>query len=1206
MADQSERIVISIEDRQSQVVSDRANKNIEAIENRANRAVEASNRALEAQSRRVLTVTDRNRSSSERLVAAAERKASFASNINRVDQLGAERDLLIKRLAGDAQAVDRVTQAYQRLIDVQKASDAVASKEAISKQITALENRAANAGKTGLQRLNLEKTQLLAGLGGKATADDIKRIDAAYKELARTTSSGFNIQGALTDPIGTAKEALVGFGATFGTVGALATGFVAGLAAIGTASFTLAKNLGNLAEQQGLVARRTGLTITEVGLFQRAATESGLDASIFEDIMKGLTETLEGVGEEGRKGRDQLKKLGVEAFDPLTGKSRAMGPLLLDIADKLNAVGDGSEAAKKAKDIFGRSGINALPIFSRDLRKLVEELKSAGIAFTEEGAKKAQKFDDSLDVLDRRVQAVKKRIAELAITTHDYLKIGFNIFGALNREAPPTPELAEAVPKSEIDKRRADRLALEARQSAGRALVSGALAEGSSGLKSKLDETNKRIAETRSRLEKALEIGAVAEITAGDRATLATLTRQASSYSAQIKIIEQQAQVLRSTRESLANERAQFLNTDPFVDQGTRNRQANFIERNRAIQKASTFIDDNGQERTFRLSAQTRFNIEQEFNLKLRALDRARFAAQLEVANQTAQAEIDFQDQLEQNRASRRSAIFTESEGIQIDTIRRVEDFRTTVEEQSRDQQLRNLELQGASLNNQSIRQKIALEAEKFQIESSFLKKIEALNIDSLQRRTELEIQEKQAAAREVGATPEELSNIRVIRETRLAQQISEIQSTSDAKVAAARDSYQINSARAIAEQNQKLFDQIKSSADGLFDAALVSAKSFGEALKNILKVAFLTPIKNLSSNFVASALTGRQFSVQNSIGGFGLGQSGFSGGSFGQGGFGFPGAPGGTSGFSGPVNLAGFPLGGFSGGAVGSSAGSTTTLSGIGGTGIGVFQGAGSRGNILSNFKQQLSILGNLGKSFSAAHGGVNGAVGGGLLAGGGTLLFDGLRRGGFIGTLESTAGGALIGAKFGGVLGAAIGAGVGLAAGLIRNLFKSGVDKAREKIKAVYGVDISAKNILEEIVGIAKNSFGGNLDVAIRSPQIREMVQLYSISTGGRNFGPSGPQGPSGNTFIQSSGAFSASPSYNNGTPFLSSTNRGGPTSITVINKLDGPATTALLRGEAVTAIQDNSRVVASSVNKSIKGSQFRKQNAAAALSPGELVTS
>lgn len=172
------------------------------------------------------------------------------------------------------------------------------------------------------------------------------------------------------------------------------------------------------------------------------------------------------------------------------------------------------------------------------------------------------------------------------------------------------------------------------------------------------------------------------------------------------------------------------------------------------------------------------------------------------------------------------------------------------------------------------------------------------------------------------------------------------------------------------------------------------------------------------------------------------------------------------------------------------------------------------------------------------------------------------------------TTAGGALIGAKFGGPLGAAIGAGVGAAAGLVRLFIKGATQKAREKIKALYGVNIPDRGLLQQIVETAKQSFGSNLDVAIRSPQIRDLIELYAMSTGQSTSGLPTTVKPlrlvqQGGSLFQQAGGGASLHRVIGGTP----SNAGS-----VVIRLDGQATTALLRGEAVQAIAAKPRTVQS----------------------------
>ena len=225
---------------------------------------------------------------------------------------------------------------------------------------------------------------------------------------------------------------------------------------------------------------------------------------------------------------------------------------------------------------------------------------------------------------------------------------------------------------------------------------------------------------------------------------------------------------------------------------------------------------------------------------------------------------------------------------------------------------------------------------------------------------------------------------------------------------------------------------------------------------------------------------------------------------------------------------------------------------------------------------------------------------------------LRHGLRRGGKIGVAETTAGGALIGAKFGGPLGALIGGIAGFAAGMVRLFIKGAVEKARQKIKDLYGVDIPDKALLQQVVDTAKQSYGGNLDVAIRSQQIRDLIQLYAMSTGQTTKGMPAQVHPL--DLVQQGGSLYQSPGYVNGAqlpglgglPTLDSVGGGvasgaGP----VVIQLDGPATTSLLQGQAVTAIANNPRLVASASLSAAKSNAGRRELTSLQISPG-LVTS
>jgi hypothetical protein len=274
-------------------------------------------------------------------------------------------------------------------------------------------------------------------------------------------------------------------------------------------------------------------------------------------------------------------------------------------------------------------------------------------------------------------------------------------------------------------------------------------------------------------------------------------------------------------------------------------------------------------------------------------------------------------------------------------------------------------------------------------------------------------------------------------------------------------------------------------------------------------------------------------------------------------------------------------------------------------------------------------SITGGLGSNLSKL-GHSNAA-----LFGGAALAMDGLRRGGYKGMMETAAGGALIGFKYGGPIGAAVGAIVGGIAGTIRMFIKGATEKARDKIRATYGIDVQDKGVLQQVVEIAKQSYGGNLDMAVRTQQVRDLVRLYALSTGQGTKGM--PAEMTASTMVQSGGSLSQATTYSHGiaiggsggaipqlaggTNFVprnmfaflhrgeavipANKNAGGTGPITLHLQIDGQAATAVMRGEAITTISNNGRLIQRSSTNALRSNFNRREMTALQLSPGILTS-
>jgi hypothetical protein len=420
-----------------------------------------------------------------------------------------------------------------------------------------------------------------------------------------------------------------------------------------------------------------------------------------------------------------------------------------------------------------------------------------------------------------------------------------------------------------------------------------------------------------------------------------------------------------------------------------------------------------------------------------------------------------------------------------------------------------------------------------------------------------------------------------------------------------------------IRDHNRQVFDSLKQQVGNVFDGLLQKSKSIWSAIGDAFKSAMLNAIRDVVSSRVAAMLTqlftGTKvtFASNAAAGGGMLGGLGGLLGAvpmFGAGGGIIPGVTMGTT----PPFLGG-------GGLVGGAGGGLTGTGGwLGGGGTSGFVGFGG---LLGNLKEFLGIGGSIqtgagtATTWGAATLGQKLAAIGrsdAALLGGAMLALEGLHRGGGMGMLETTGGGALIGFKFGGPLGAAIGAGAGLLAGGLRWLFggKAPEERMRDKIRDVYGINITDRAVLKQLVDMAKSSYGGDFDMAVRSAQVSELVELYAMSTG-QKMPLAATALPS--TMIQSGGSVYQMPSYTAGGqqyavtsafPALGGTSLGdrltasgvssGPTVVVPLN-IDGK--------EVGRAIIQHGRVVTQGVLAGVKDSVGRRDMLSSLAAPGLL---
>jgi hypothetical protein len=205
----------------------------------------------------------------------------------------------------------------------------------------------------------------------------------------------------------------------------------------------------------------------------------------------------------------------------------------------------------------------------------------------------------------------------------------------------------------------------------------------------------------------------------------------------------------------------------------------------------------------------------------------------------------------------------------------------------------KEMALQGLSgASAQTVREKQAVEDQKFAIESFYAEKSLALQLRKLTSEHNLELGRLQALAAQAGPENQgsydlaiNLENQKYANEADAMRQSTSEKEIIDAqKTAKAKADLQIDSAKSV-------YQNLKQQAGDLFDQMVYHTKTWGDFFKGIVKTAVMTPIKDIFSSQLAGVLTKGITGQDVTWGEVGSGQGAFGklGGIFGRAGLGQP-----------------------------------------------------------------------------------------------------------------------------------------------------------------------------------------------------------------------------------------------------------------------------------------------------------------------------
>ena len=1062
------------------------------------------------------------------------------------------------------------------------------TRSSVQRLIASLEKQADVYGKSGVDRLVAQRDQLLQRYGREPAAVDA--ITKSYQWMiteqqrvdkeANFAGVGEKIRQGLQNPLQSVQGLLAGMPGWVGVGVAALTGMAA-------AGFEAAKGLGEWGVRIRDVELRTGLSAKQVGEFGFAAEAVGQDVSVFERIMRGLTMAIEDTSAKGEVARQWLGRFGVD-INAVRDGSADTAQVMVQIAEGLDKLPTVWDRNKAALDLFKRSGIEAIPV----LMELSEHLKTAEahrLGFSEAEVSRDAEYLGQVVEIERVWDRIWRKAKEATVwVVSGAPGPGADLpFGSKADEpnAPAFPGTAAARRAEALATPPAVDRALDAAVAGYVKMVNEAL-EASRKAEAKareaLEVKGRELAAFERRMDEK-EMGPVEKIfseskglgwspeSRGRAQDAALIGASAALQKEEAAAAKEDSQVaLKAAKESGREWEEVYKTTNKI----TAERVKDFLEEAKAAKQAAREVENIGVQ-------SQRETLDREAKLAERMVGLSG-ATGVDAIRATYQIRIGL--------AERLAAVEQERIDKETDSGRKLED---------------------------QARARAALEKDA----SGAMEQAQMEQLEMLHKQSE-----------EIKGTAAGLFHTLFTRPQDFGKQLG-----STLKEAALKPVTE-----GLGTITANVLHPLIFGATGEGGVAGMFRGAFGGGRLNDVKLingAMPVMVMNQGPGAGATGPGGEGgFSAAPWAGagrmamtgllasglamGAGMPSGGQGPGAGGQGprwDGGFSAAPWAGAGrvASGGVSLPALPGGGSSTGA--GAPGVMGMLKGFRGMNWGgLTRSAGSNVVGYGPDGTPHDDMGNpVTDNGDGSITGVNGVAGAALSTGGMMLAQRGLlgpSRGTWTGVGEGAAGGAMIGMQMGGPLGAVIGGVAGFGIGVGEKI--AGVEspevEAQKLVKQIYGIDIPQSNsVIKQIVQMAQSQYGGSVSMTVRTPAVRDLLQLYAESTGQKsNLFLNQPHGVN---LTQAGGVLNQSAVYNDGTPYTYASNlpvlgpagggqipTGDPFAGGVTVQVSAEQTANLWATGTAAAIAGGSRAVAASAVNGQAASASRISGANVMLSP------
>lgn len=231
---------------------------------------------------------------------------------------------------------------------------------------------------------------------GQLTIEMAANIVRLQQDMDKARNTVENTMAKISKAAGAAGVALGALGVTVG-VGAFA-GWIKGAI--------------DAADETSKLAQKIGLAVPQVAGLQLAFRQSGIDAGALQTSMSKLSVAI-------ADGNDAFKAMNISTKNA-DGTLKTTRDILGEVADKFKSYEDGAAKTALAVQLFGKAGADLIPLLNGGSEALDEfdaMAKKLGLTLDEDTAKRAEKFNDTLDLMGQGFKGIGAQVAAQLLPT---------------------------------------------------------------------------------------------------------------------------------------------------------------------------------------------------------------------------------------------------------------------------------------------------------------------------------------------------------------------------------------------------------------------------------------------------------------------------------------------------------------------------------------------------------------------------------------------------------------------------------------------------------------------------------------------------------------------------------------------------------------------------------------------------------------------